>query len=193
MHEGFRELDAVWSERAGGGPVHLASAPLPDAMRELVEAVGSPLIQHVRDSTYYRWRFRNPRSDYRFVYWRESRLEGFLVLQASLGVQAADLRIVDWESSRPEILEAMVSRLVRGGGYDRLSIWTATLPDAFLDVLRRGGFVPRDETRGDLDYRPGLMAIGPGGSDLHSTAAADAPPLRDPARWGLRMAFSDAF
>jgi len=193
IHQGFGALDAAWSRHSPVVSLRLERDPRPDAMGELVDAGGSPLVHHVRDATYYRWRFRNPRSDYRFVYWIESRLEGFVVLQVARGARSADLRIVDWEASRPDILEGMLSRLVRAGGYDSLSIWTATLPGAFLEVLHREGFVPRDETRGDLDYQPGLMAIGPGGSDLHSATAADSSLLRDPARWRLRMAYSDAY
>ena len=192
-HQGFGALESAWSRRPSAEPLRLEPEPLPDAMGELVEAVGSPLIQHVRDATYYRWRFRNPRSDYRFVFWKESRLEGFLVLQAAQGSRAADLRVVDWEASRPEILEAMLSRLARDGGYDSLALWTATLPAAVTQALRGMGFGPQEESRGAPGYRPGLIAIGPGGTDLETTRAVDAPPLRDPVRWGFRMAFSDAY
>jgi hypothetical protein len=127
------------------------------------------------------------------VYWHESRLEGFVVLQVARGARSADLRIVDWEASRPDILEGMLLRLVRAGGYDGLTIWSATLPEAVRGLLSRLGFSSRDESLGNPDYRPGLMAVGPGGSDLQLADAVDARLLRDPARWGLRMAYSDAY
>jgi GNAT superfamily N-acetyltransferase len=193
IHRGFAALDAAWSRLPPAEPLRLERDPRPDTMGELVDAGGSPLIHHVRDATYYRWRFRNPRSEYRFVYWHESRLEGFVVLQVARGARSADLRIVDWEASRPDILEGMLLRLVRAGGYDGLTIWSATLPEAVRGLLSRLGFSSRDESLGNPDYRPGLMAVGPGGSDLQLADAVDARLLRDPARWGLRMAYSDAY
>jgi hypothetical protein len=36
----------------------------------------------VRDQRYLAWRFLNPRSLYRFLFWEASKLEGYLVLQA---------------------------------------------------------------------------------------------------------------
>ena len=162
-------------------------------MGDLVGRANSRPIRHVRDATYYGWRYRNPSGDYRFIYAREDRLEGFLVLQRARLGNAADIGIVDWEASRPEILESMLSGVVRNGGFDMLSIWTATLPDEFTNSLHALGFKQKDESRGLSHYRPGLLAIGAAGTDVMHSAPNDAEIFSNLAKWDLRMAYSDAF
>jgi hypothetical protein len=193
LRPGFDALDAAWSESGGSARVVIAKEARPEAMASLVERVGTRLIQHERTAAYYRWRFRNPLCDYRFLFCGEQVLEGFLVLQLSRRGDAADVNLVDWEASEPDILEAMLSRLVEAGGYDRLSIWSETLPAAIKGSLQKLGFALVDETRGDPAYRPGLLAIGPGGSDPRAAGPAEAEMFASFGRWGLRMVYSDLY
>lgn len=62
-----------------------------------------------------------------------------------------------------------------------------------MAVLGRLVFRARDESRGDPADRPGLLAIGPGGVSTGPGAAAEARCFVDAARWGFRMAWSDAY
>lgn len=193
LRPGFDALDAAWSRGGPTATLTIAKAPRPEAMADLVAKLGSHLIQHKRDAIYYRWRFRNPLCDYRFLFWDESGLQGFLVLQLARQGKAADIRLVDWEASNPEILEAMLSRVVELRGYDSLSIWSATLPPNIQASLEGLGLVPIDETRGDPAFRPGLLAIGPGGSDVRKAGPAEAEMFMGVGRWDLRMVYSDAY
>ena len=64
-HSPFRNLDAV----KGHASTSVESEPRPGAMAELVERLASDgRICHLRDETYLAWRYRNPRSVYRFLY-----------------------------------------------------------------------------------------------------------------------------
>jgi hypothetical protein len=193
LRPGFDALDAGWSQSGGTATMTLAREPQPEAMARLVDSISTRLIQHVRDAAYYRWRLANPLCDYRFVFWSAAGLEGFLVLQLARTGAAADISIVDWEASRPDILEAMLSRVVAIGGYDRLSIWSATLPVHVAANLQRLGFTPVDDTRGDPAYRRGLLSIGSGESDIRATGPEDAEVFSSFERWDLRMLYSDFY
>ena len=193
LRPGFDALDAAWSRSGRTATMTLASEPRPEAMAHLVDSISPPLIQHVRDADHYRWRLANPLCDYRFVFWNESGLEGFLVLQLARNGESADISIVDWEASRPDILEAMLSRVVEIGGYDRLSIWSATLPGRVIASLERLGLAPVDDTRGDPAYRRGPLVIGSGGTDIRETGPENAEIFSGLARWDLRMLYSDFY
>jgi GNAT superfamily N-acetyltransferase len=193
LRPGFDALDAAWSRSGQTATMTFAREPRPEAMARLVDRISTRPIQHVRDAAYYRWRFANPLCDYRFVFWSAAGLEGFLVLQLARNGEAADISIVDWEASRPDLLEAMLSRVVAIGGYDRLSIWSATLPIHVTASLQRLGFMPVDDTRGDPAYRRGLLALGPGGSDIRETGPENAEIFSSFDSWDLRMLYSDFY
>ncbi|MEO8753022.1 MAG: GNAT family N-acetyltransferase [Casimicrobiaceae bacterium] len=193
LHRGFGALDAAWSKAPASKCLSIARASEPEAMSELVARVGTRSIQHVRDAAYYEWRYRNPSCDYRFISWKEQRLEGFMVLQLARLGNAADIRIIDWQASEPEILEKMLSRVARTGGFDMLSIWTATLSEGFTKSLHSLGFRQKDESNGTPHYRPGLLAFGTAGADDLKPGADGADMFSSLGKWDLRMAYSDAF
>ena len=146
----------------------------------------------MRDATYYRWRFRNPLCSYRFLYWNDPELAAFVVLQlARRG--AADIAIVDWEAPNPEHFGAMLSALADIGGYESLSIWTASLAPEHKSRLAASGFTAVDDTRGDPGYRPGLLAIGHAGSEAPDVSRGDDAIAFSPERWDLRMVYSDFY
>lgn len=189
----FDRLDAAWSRSSGANP-GIGHAPLPDEMSELVERLGATnRIRHVRDPAYYRWRYRNPLCDYRFVYWREARLEGFVVLQLRRDGNGADIRVVDWEASRAQILDEIFRRIVAVGGFDVLSMWTATMPERLANTLAALGFSERDESRNGTSYHPGLMAIGSDEETIRKAGLDEARLFSAFERWDLRMAHSDAY
>jgi GNAT superfamily N-acetyltransferase len=191
MNPRFDALDAAWSKRTRAPAIHASDKPRPDEMEGLVRRTRTASVQHVRDAAYYRWRFRNPLATYRFVYWDDPQLEGFLVLQLSRLGDAADVAIVDWAVAKPAILEAMLALVAEVGGYDSLSIWSVGLSADVIATLERNGFSAFDDSRGDPAFQPGLLAIGPNGSAI--TTADTAAIFASPHRWDLRMAYSDFY
>jgi GNAT superfamily N-acetyltransferase len=84
-------------------------------MADLIERIGNTgRIAHVRDREYLQWRFQNPQSRYRFLFWQEDRLEGYLVLQeyASDDDHRDVLNIVDWEASRMAIKTGLLQAAI---------------------------------------------------------------------------------
>jgi len=185
---GFAALDAAWAARGAGGGMAVEAAPRPDAMARLAARSAGARIRHVRDAGYFRWRFANPAASYRFAFAPGADPEGFMVLQTSRTDPTADVAIVDWEAASPDALAGMLSALAGAGGYDSLSMWTATLDAAVVAALRRLGFAPTDDSRGDPAYRPGLLAFHADGG-----GAPDRAHFGGLDRWDLRMAYSDYY
>ena len=81
--------------------IHFEDKPRIAEMSELVERIGSTgQIRQVRDHQYFEWRFQNPLSRYRFLFWVKPRMEGYLVLQEYTSPYGNDeiVNIVDWGS-----------------------------------------------------------------------------------------------
>lgn len=145
----FRNLDAA---HAGSGPemapaIALERSPRVDAMVELVERLGHDgRVRYRRDREYLDWRFRDPTKEYRFLYWEESRLEGYLVLSRLVSDLGGWYRvyIADFEATDMKIRSALLSAATTCGRFPELVTWTASLADAEVRLLESHGFVPVD-------------------------------------------------
>lgn len=190
----FDYLDKNAMKRQGkvSNYVSVEQTPRPKAMAELVErTVSDGRIRHVRDQEYFSWRFNNPLSRYRFLFWEDTSLEGYLVLQTSLYRDKERVRIVDWEATNPQTRSDLLEAALRLGNFDVLSIWTATLPDVVKILLEKNGFKSLSETKGVIQYRPTVL-VRPVRDDMLKTDWVIANRrLLDLANWDLRMIYSD--
>ncbi len=186
----FEGLDRHGARARSGDPILATSEPEPEVLAELVERIGhNGRIRHVRDSEYFRWRFRNPASRYRFLLWKErARLEGYLVLQSSVLSDSRQINVVDWQASSGEVRAELLRAAVRSCRFEDLTIWSATLSEDARALLRDAGFrrivevsVPRRIlVRSVQDELPGEQWVVGGRR------------LLDLADWDLRMVDSDA-
>lgn len=144
----FRHLDASMTRRRVSGPsITVERAPRLDAMADLVERLPHDgRIRHVRDREYLGWRFANPLSEFRFLYFGDARIDGYLVLArraSDLGafdrVYVSDLEGTD-EAVRAGLLRAAIDR----GRFPLLVTWSAALRDESLQTLSGQGFIPID-------------------------------------------------
>jgi hypothetical protein len=104
-------------------------------------------FRHVRNAEYLEWRFKNPLSIYRFIYWMESKLEGYLVVRApeTLVHNRTLVEIVDLEASNSEVRAGLLKAAISGGDFDDIGIWTATFNEEEIKLLLENGFKPFDE------------------------------------------------
>ena len=77
---------AVRPSRSPGGnasrPVTVSREPRPTEMAGLIAGLSwDGRMRHVRNADYLTWRFRNPLHEYRFLFWDDDALRGYLVLQ----------------------------------------------------------------------------------------------------------------
>jgi GNAT superfamily N-acetyltransferase len=163
-------------------------------MADLVERVGDTRrIAHVRNREYFQWRFQNPQSRYRFLFWQERRLEGYLVLQeyASEHDGRNVLNIVDWEASclaiKARLMQATISAFA---GTVPVMIWSATLPRPEIELLQNTGFRSLKPPRDPLRSPPAILVRPINQAQLHDEWKLGNQPLLDLASWDMRMLYS---
>jgi hypothetical protein len=154
---------------------------------------GSGRIRHVRDNEYFRWRFQNPLRHYRYIYWEEDRLEGYLVLQEQLGLNVDRnlLNIVDWEATGETVCERLLQTAIASFAHDReLRIWSATLPQSTIAVLRNNGFRTIKPPKDVATFPTAILVRPVAGYPLDTEWALGGRRLLDLASWEMPMLYS---
>ena len=192
----FVELDQHQERRGADNSLEITSAPRPQTMARVAAHFDNPgRIHHVRDETYFAWRFANPlardrwfagRVHRRFFFLRGGSGESYAVFQGAPG--RPELRLVDWAgdvATFAELLKTAIALIEPS----LLSTWSATLPGVIKTHLAQSGFVtdqrtPQARWQGllikALDSAPG------------AEPALGKQPLLDVNNWDLRMIQSDA-
>jgi GNAT superfamily N-acetyltransferase len=175
-------------------PLSLARAARPEAMAELVGRLPwDGRIRHVRDLRYFDWRFRNPLHEYRFLYWDDGGLEGYLVLQRYLSERTDQrcVNIVDWEGADERVRAKLLAAAIEWGNFDSLSAWSVGAGEPVRALLVEHGFTAGESDglrarHSGLLVRP-LAATAQGGRWIIGRR-----DLLDLANWDLRMLYSMA-
>ena len=196
----FHRLDGVHitSNDKTRSHVSIDKRPHPVEMAQLVKRNGRhDRISHVRDAQYFNWRFQNPLSLYRFLYWKSSVLDGYLVLQYPVhsSWNTSPVNIVDWETSSTHILRDLLQVAISEGGFSGLKIWSETLSDEEKDVLDALGFCFENRT-GNLAHdskQPTLVTRPIQTAMFRSNWPENAGQLLSVSNWDLRMIYSDDF
>lgn len=178
----FRALDAY---REARDHITIAREPRINEMAALVaRGHGTAHLRHVRDARYYQWRLRNPLVEYRYLYWDDGSLKGYLILRRSTSDRGDAVRVavVDWEAVNEDVHLALLDHALLAGRFAKLETWSATLTNSLRTALLTRGFRPT-ETRSVA--RPGhhilVRAVGPG-----SSPSLDGRALTDLSAWDLR-------
>jgi GNAT superfamily N-acetyltransferase len=185
------------SKSPGNPHIKVAKAPEPVGMAALVARLPTDeRFRHVRDAHYFTWRFQNPLSCYRFLFWQEAQIEGYLVLQTSVHARndTAWVNIVDWEASDHRIGNALLQVALAWGDFKELEIWSATLPESMKSSLTEAGFTFRNRTGSAIrDVRGERLMIYALATERRSAnwTLADHDAL-DLTNWDIRMVYSDA-
>jgi GNAT superfamily N-acetyltransferase len=125
--------------------IAMSREPRPQAMADLVERLPQDgRIRQLRDAGFFTWRLGNPLGEYRYLYWEDPELEGYLVLKRGTSDLANRTRItiVDLATANSEALGSLLAATVNKGRFVGLNTWTATLPQNVIGVLTSLGFVP---------------------------------------------------
>jgi len=147
----------------------------------------------VRDEAWFAWRFRNPLSEYRFLYHGESGLEGYLVLQSSAVRRGRRVHVLDWEASSTPVFALLLEAAIARGAFPDLIVWAAAADAQQRRVLDGLGFRPAPAGHQDGYELPSALL-----RPVHPAAGAGAWTLqgRDPldlARWEFPMLSSDGY
>lgn len=185
----FSEFDA-WAKGLRGD-LHVTDKPRCSEMSALVlhNYTGSTL-RSVRDRDYYRWRFDNPLSEYRFVFHEDAgKLDGFLVLQQS--IFGGLTTIIDWETVSGEVWSKLIDTLVAGNS-EPINIASTNFTRDQAEQLLRAGFEPTDDPGAHDQPGPGvfLKILADGPDTAESREFHESLTSR---KLKMRMICSDAF
>lgn len=182
-------------DRAAGriaGRLSLSCEPRPQEMADLVARLPwDGRIRHVRDADYFEWRFRNPLHDYRFLFWDDGGLRGYLVLQRYLSdrLDQGCVNIADWEASDEAVQTALLETALHYGRFSRIQTWTVSLREPVRALLRDHGFEAA-EPAGVRARSSGLLVCRLGNTPAKEPWALGSRDLLNIADWDLRMLYS---
>jgi GNAT superfamily N-acetyltransferase len=188
-----RALDKIDRSGTTPGPISVTATARPQEMAALIRRLPwDGRVRHVRDERYFAWRFRNPFSQYRFLYWDDGDgLQGYLVLQQSRFPRAdfSLLNIADWEGVNEAVRTALLDTALGVRASSQLRAWTATESAPTRSLLQARSFAPV--------VRPGLRGRTEGVLVRRLETGSDEQPwllngrdLRGIDNWDLRMLYS---
>jgi GNAT superfamily N-acetyltransferase len=187
----FSRLDRKQARRQGrlGPGVTIGRAARCEEMAELVSRLPfDGRIRHVRDERFFAWRFRNPFRSYRFFYWDEERLEGYLVLQTGRP-PLGRVHVVDWEARDESVLSGLLDAVFECGRYPELVAWSAAIPLAARSLLVQSGFEPVDREKTARGFP--CVLVRPIREQHAEDWTVAGRSLIDPANWDMRMIYSN--
>jgi GNAT superfamily N-acetyltransferase len=188
-----RRLRREVRRRSGG--VRISLTVCPERMAALAASTSTGgRIRLRKDVPFFRWRFSNPLSGYRFLFAHEGGgpLTAYVAVQAHGPLHDTGLNLVDWEASSPEALGVLLSTLVGAVGAERINTWPCEVDPTFHAAFSAAGFrpVPRPEPPSVL---PAIMCLplrDASSDDAWSVDGVDLTRLED---WDLRMTASDFY
>jgi hypothetical protein len=176
------------------GQVFVQDTPRSGQMADFIKRLPSnPRMQHVRDAEYFAWRYRNPRSAYRFLYWGKDELEGYLILQAPIRPGIHPVTIVDWEAQNLAVRAELLETAIRLGDFEHLTTWGVSLPLETMMLLRESGFVFKTELDEAEDYQPEIMLRPSGLEPVEAAWQLGDLTLLDLQNWDFRAIYSDSY
>ena len=185
----FRRFDR-WAAKAGGSILG-ASEPRISEMAELVLRCGNKTRIHlIRDAAFYRWRFRNPSSHYRFIFCEDNGgLAGFLVLQSAKG--GGWTTIIDWETSTAAIWNELIAAAINHNAKP-LRITSTMFTETQIQSLQSLGLKPLVDPENTNIPAPGMLLHTSSGHDADSPRLGGLQAL-EANSWDIRIIASDSF
>jgi hypothetical protein len=191
-HTVFAHLDRAAARSPG--PISVAAAPRPEAMAALVGGLPwDGRLRHVRDRRYFSWRFDNPLHEYRFLFWDDGALRGYLVLQRyrPRWADQEQVNIADWEATDERVQADLLTAALEWGRFRRIQTWSVGVPESTRTLLRDRGFSPL-ALSGAQARRQGLLVRRLRDESVEGAWTLGGRDLRRIANWDLRMLYSMA-
>lgn len=185
----FDPLDARFSaldQRRDAESPFVQRTPLIREMSQFVARLPRDgRIRHVRDETFFAWRFGNPLCNYRFIYIGRERLRGYVVLQRSPVFIGDRASIVDWEAESDLIRAKLLAAVVEHGKFPELCIWQLGASSAAAQLAGQHGFKPLPRY-----YEKSVLVRSAGDDELSAPWTLGGRRLDGADQWDLRMIYS---
>ncbi len=123
--------------------IHISSEADYSGMSYVAEATGVESFRASRSESFFRWRLRSPHRRYRFVYWRDSKLRGYMILSWARR-DPNRIMVADFAAEDRAILSDLMSALTTSGK-GQLIVMSATLDTDELAMIQGAGFTEDEE------------------------------------------------
>jgi hypothetical protein len=147
----------------------------------------------IRDEEYFRWRYRNPLSDYFFLYWRDSELRGYLVAQTPLFMPGSmgNFNVLELEGQSPEIKKELMKGLLSLLDFRSATVWSGMLDDNVRRYLMASGFKEKSTVKSVAEFNETVLISTTGrDNDRIEFRGLD---LLDVNNWDFKMTYSDFY
>ena len=165
----------------GGANIEITARCEYEGMSTLAESTARGALRAPRSVEFFRWRFGDPDRVFRFVYWRDSRLRGYLVL-AWDPMTPHRVQIADHAAEDNDVLTDMLDVLCKRDDVEYIMM-SATLTAGQHRSARDAGFVTDPRVSDDARRRFLYFPVVPSG-DL---AALDGRSNRYPDGWTVSL------
>jgi GNAT superfamily N-acetyltransferase len=170
--------------------------PDSERMASLVAAVrGDDRIRALKGEPYFAWRFRNPRSIYRFLWCYDGgNPVGYAALRAARRPRDRKAAIVDVAAISDAVRKKLISAALELRGIAFWNVWAGTLDGSTRQFLHDAGFRPTEthDRHGRTTTHHLLVAsLNQGESERARTVGGNDPGSL--ANWDLSMLDSDVF
>jgi hypothetical protein len=168
--------------------------PKPGEMARLISTLDvNGKIVLIRDEEYFRWRYRNPLSDYFFLYWRDSELRGYLVAQTPLFMPGSmgNFNVLELEGQSPEIKKELMKGLLSLLDFRSATVWSGMLDDNVRRYLMASGFKEKSTVKSVAEFNETVLISTTGrDNDRIEFRGLD---LLDVNNWDFKMTYSDFY
>jgi GNAT superfamily N-acetyltransferase len=168
--------------------------PKPREMTRLLSELDTnDKIALVRDEKYFKWRYRNPLSDYFFLYWQDCELRGYLVAQTPLFMPGSmgNFNVLELEGENPEIKQELMKALLSLLDYRSTTVWSGMLDENVRQYLMASGFKERGPAKSVAEFGETVL-ISTTGKD-NDKIEFRGIDLLDIDNWDFKMTYSDFY
>jgi len=166
----------------------------PHEMASLVKKlIPKNKIMLSRNEKFFSWRYKNPLSDYLFLYWSDNGLKGYLVAQTGLYKYdyMINFNVIELEAVNYKIKEELLKALLSILGFRSITIWSNMLDKNNQKFLISKGFKEASSAKSVVDYTSTALIYTT--SEPGNKIEFRGSNLLDMNNWDLKMIYSDDF
>ena len=174
--------------------IRIDKNPIPDEMTALVrKLIKSNKIVLTRDEKFFGWRYRNPLSNYIFLYWYDGGLKGYLSAQTPLHKYDSmiNFNVIELEAVNSIIKMELLNSLISLLGFRSISVWSNMLDDDCQKFLASKRFSETRSIGSAANYTPTVLVRTT--DESNNKLEFRGIDLLDMNNWDLNMIYSDAF
>ena len=192
----FLNLDChlIKAGEKANGNIWASDQARPEQMSDLMKhQAASERFNPRKDREYFAWRYGNPFSNYRFIFFGKEKLEGYLVLQASKRKYQNIVNVLDWAACDSKTETKLFKTALAWGQFEAVDLWSGMLSKDTERALKKMGFsapVPKRFTEASV---PTVLVKVTRHELSEKNWLCQGKPLLMQENWNLTMVESDGY